>query len=129
MRLFSRFFPMFILRVIFFFISLFIFYLSRIRDNMKELSYAFRDNFRHPLKAAGLWLSHVIKFRGDHLRPVVHELYTYQYYLIDVSLFLLCVFLLPFALLFFLLRCLCRCALRVPRKIIGSFSSKKEKDE
>lgn len=97
---------------------------------MAELSYAFRDNFRHPLESAGLWLNHVIKFSGDHLRPVVHELYTFQYYLIDVTLFLLCLFMIPFALLYFLLRCMCRCVFRVPRKIITSLSStKKQKNE
>ena len=57
-------------------------------DNVKKTSAILRDNPMTPRQTVAYWIEHVIKFGSDHLRSHAQNLAWYEYFMVDVLLFL-----------------------------------------
>ncbi|KAL9965245.1 hypothetical protein ACROYT_G029016 [Oculina patagonica] len=59
------------------------------KGNATRISLLLRDSPRTPIQQAADWIEYVHRHKGaKHLRPEVHNLYWYQYNLLDVLVFL-----------------------------------------
>ena len=61
------------------------------RANVERASRIFRDRRETPKERAVYWIEHVIKFGGGHLRSYANEMPLYQYWMLDIMLFVSCV--------------------------------------
>ncbi|XP_041477570.1 UDP-glucuronosyltransferase 2C1-like [Lytechinus variegatus] len=66
----------------------------------KEMSLAFRDRKMKPAERASFWIDYAIKHGTHHLEIPLRSLNFFQYYLIDVILFVLLFLILTFYVLF-----------------------------
>ncbi|XP_046482548.1 UDP-glucosyltransferase 2-like [Neodiprion pinetum] len=74
------------------------------QSNIARVSRLFKDRPLSPLKKAIFWIEYVIRNGGETLKSSGRHLYWFQYYLIDVGLFLLTITMLAFVVLFTVLR-------------------------
>ncbi|XP_046427732.1 UDP-glucosyltransferase 2-like [Neodiprion fabricii] len=70
------------------------------QSNIARVSRLFKDRPLSPLKKAIFWIEYVIRNGGETLKSSGRHLYWFQYYLIDVGLFLLTITMLVFVVLF-----------------------------
>ena len=61
------------------------------RANVERASRIFRDRPETPKERAVYWIEHVVKFGGGHLRSYANEMPLYQYWMLDIMLFIFCV--------------------------------------
>ena len=61
------------------------------RANVEQASRIFRDRPEIPRERAVYWIEHVIEFGGSHLRSYANEMPLYQYWMLDIMLFVSCV--------------------------------------
>lgn len=75
-------------------------FLLRYRERAQLLSQIHKDQPGHPVNRAVYWISYILRHHGaDHLRTAVHEIPTYQYFLLDVSVVIgVCLLLLGYCL-------------------------------
>ena len=66
------------------------------RANVERASRIFRDRPETPRERAVYWIEHVIKFGGGHLRSYANEMPLYQYWMLDIMLFVSCVIIMTF---------------------------------
>ncbi|XP_039250280.1 UDP-glucuronosyltransferase 2B31-like [Styela clava] len=60
------------------------------KENAIKLSELHKDKVMTPLESATYWIEYVIRHKGAyHLRPAAHELWWFQYHLLDVIVFLI----------------------------------------
>ena len=108
------------------FLSVFTFPYS-FKGNATRISRLLRDTSRTSVQQAADWIEYVHRHKGaKHLRPEVYNLYWYQYYLLDVLVFLLTAI---FAVCFtirMLFRLLCK---SVAKRAKGDKTSKQEWDK
>ena len=64
---------------------------SSYKVRVKKASEMFRDQPQSPAERAAFWISHVIKYGADHLRPTGNDLYIWQYLCIDILIFCIAV--------------------------------------
>ncbi|XP_030644103.1 2-hydroxyacylsphingosine 1-beta-galactosyltransferase [Chanos chanos] len=59
---------------------------NRYRERAQMLSNIHKDQPGHPVNRAVYWISYILRHNGaEHLRPAVHNIPTYQYFLLDVA--------------------------------------------
>ena len=61
------------------------------RVNVERASRIFRDRPETTRERAVYWIEHVIKFGGGHLRSYANEMPLYQYWMLDIMVFVSCV--------------------------------------
>ena len=67
--------------------------LPSFKDNATRISRLLRDSPRTSVQQAADWIEYVHRHKGaKHLRPEVYNLHWYQYYLLDVLVFLVTTF-------------------------------------
>ncbi|KAL8603845.1 hypothetical protein ACOMHN_049664 [Nucella lapillus] len=84
----------------------------RYKQAVVKYSRLFKEVNRLPMETAAYWLDHVMEYGGDYMRSAGQQMPLYQYVLLDVFLFILCVLALTVGLLYAcikaVIRCLCR---------------------
>ena len=99
-------------------------FLFSFKGNATRVSRLLRDNPRTFVQQAADWIEYVHRHKGaKHLRAEVHDLYWYQYYLVDVLAFLLIAILAFFCVIKTLFRLLWKI---VTRPVKGNKTSKQE---
>ena len=79
------------------------------KGNATRISRLLRDNPRTSVQQAADWIEYVHRHKGaKHLRPEVHNLAWYQYYLLDVLAFLATAFVTFCIAMKMLFRVLCK---------------------
>ena len=76
-------------------------------NNIKRCS-RINKSFPSPHEKLNFWVNHVVEFGGDHLKPPYIDMPLYQYFMLDILLFLLCT---TVASLYVTFRC-CMCMKR-----------------
>lgn len=78
------------------------------KENAKLRATLFREQEMDPLDRASFWIQHVYKFKGaKHLQPKAATMPLYQYFLLDVGIFILSIVALLTFLTYKLLKCAC----------------------
>ena len=68
-------------------------FLSSFKGNATRISRLLRDSPRTSVQQAADWVEYVHRHKGaKHLRPEVYNVHWYQYYLLDVLVFLVTAF-------------------------------------
>jgi glucuronosyltransferase len=96
------------------------------RTNMRKASILFGQLYKEPHKTAAFWIDHVMEYGGSYMRSAGQDMPLYQFYLLDVLLF---VFLLSTTFLVCLYAsCLCCCRVCRRFRAKGAASKKGKKD-
>ncbi|KAL8595059.1 hypothetical protein ACOMHN_002037 [Nucella lapillus] len=76
----------------------------------------FKELYGVPMEKEAYWLDHVMEYGGDYMRSAGQQMPLYQYMLLDVFLFILCVLALIVALVYLLFMAIYRrCCKRKPK--------------
>ncbi|XP_076441020.1 UDP-glucuronosyltransferase 2B4-like [Babylonia areolata] len=81
----------------------------RYKQAVVKRSRLFRELYGVPMETAAYWLDHVMEYGGDYMRSAGQQMPLYQYLLLDVFLFILCVVALTVGLLCVCITTLYRC--------------------
>ena len=74
-----------------------------------RISRLMKDSPRTPLEKTGDWIEYVLRHGGArHLRPQVFNIPWYQYYLLDVMVFLVAIVILVVMVIWMACSCMCR---------------------
>ncbi|KAI4468173.1 UDP-glucosyltransferase [Holotrichia oblita] len=92
--------------------------------NAKFRASLFREQEMDPLDRANFWIQHIYKFKGaKHLKPKAATMPLYQYFLLDVLLFMLFIMLLlsfiTYKMMKYVIKCFCGKSKRSPQQNKG----------
>ena len=93
------------------------------RDNIKRASAIYNSRPETPRQRAAFWIKHVIKFGSKHLRSYANDMPLYQYWMVDIIVFLFFISILAMlftlVMLYFVTRGICVFVkrLRPPSKV------------
>lgn len=83
------------------------------QQQTKDLSVRFRDRPMSPLETAVYWVEYVVRHKGaPFMKTAAVDMPFYQYYLLDVMLFLLVIFTVFFYIIYAILKVLFKLAFR-----------------
>ena len=81
---------------------------SSFQTSVTDLSDLIMDQPLHPLDRSIWWLEYLLRHpHNPGMRPVTHDLYWFQYFLIDVLLFFLVMIMVTISIVYKFFRCLC----------------------
>ena len=86
------------------------------RMNVERASRTFRDRPETPRERTVYWIEHVIKFGGGHLRSYANEMPLYQYWMLDIMLFVSCVIIMTIVATVACVWCMLSCVRKAMRK-------------
>jgi UDP:flavonoid glycosyltransferase YjiC (YdhE family) len=87
--------------------------------NVKKASAILKDRPMTPRQTVAYWIEHVMKHGHQHLRPHATDLAWYEYFMVDVLVFLFVMFIAGVALIYYSIRLVCSSL----RKRIGHYLS------
>ncbi|KAL8603855.1 hypothetical protein ACOMHN_049674 [Nucella lapillus] len=80
----------------------------RYKQAVVKCSRLFKEVYGLPMETAAYWLDHVMEYGGDYMRSAGQQMPLYQYVLLDVFLFILCVLALTVGLLCVVIKAVCK---------------------
>ncbi|KAL8603844.1 hypothetical protein ACOMHN_049663 [Nucella lapillus] len=80
----------------------------RYKQAVVKYSRLYKEVYGVPMETAAYWLDHVMEYGGDYMRSAGQQMPLYQYVLLDVFLFILCVLALTIGLLCVVIRAVCK---------------------
>ncbi|KAL8603350.1 hypothetical protein ACOMHN_039713 [Nucella lapillus] len=83
-------------------------YEPRYKKAADKHSRLFKELYGVPMETAAYWLDHVMEYGGDYMRSAGQQMPFYQYVLLDVLLFILCVLTLIVGLIYWFFKLVCR---------------------
>ena len=85
---------------------------SRFKTEAMRISQLMKDSPRTPSEKTADWIEHVLRHGAQHLRGQAYNIPWYQYYLLDVMVFLVTIVTLVTMVIGLTCRCLCRVCCR-----------------
>ena len=83
---------------------------------VEKASRIMQDRPQLPSEKAVMWLEHVLKHGGDHLRPHIQDMPSYQILMIDILAFIVISLIISILVIVFFLRCMYRYCIKKYKK-------------
>ncbi|KAL8614773.1 hypothetical protein ACOMHN_017754 [Nucella lapillus] len=80
----------------------------RYKQAVVKYSHLFKELYGVPMETAAYWLDHVMEYGGDYMRSAGQQMPLYQYMLLDVFVFILCVLAVTVGLFVVVIKDICK---------------------